>query len=117
MAPAAGAKIMADDFDVGGALNGVVSSLTTALPAIKDEATAKSALEGLTSAGATLDKVSGALGKVPADGKTALAGIAAAGLKALGPMIDTALGNSAASAVVKPALDGIKDKLTALAKG
>lgn len=110
------AKIMAGDMDVGSMMSGAMSTLTGALPAIKDEATAKAALPKLTEAGTAIDKIADAMGKLPGDGKKALSGMASTAITAMGPMITAAMGNSAASAVVKPVMDGIMAKLDMIAK-
>ena len=112
----AAVKIMAGDVDVGSMMSGALGNLTTALPSIKDEATAKAALPTLQDASGAIDKVAGAMGQLPGDGKKALAGMAGAAMGALGPMIDAAMGNSAASAIVKPMLDGIKAKIGTIAQ-
>jgi hypothetical protein len=115
-APPATAKIMVGDADIGAQLSGVVDTLKTVLPTLKDVASAKAATDKLADAAAKIDKLNGLAGQLPADGKKALAGLALAGLQTVQPMIDQALANSAVAAIAKPALDGIKDKLTALSK-
>ena len=111
------AKIMAGDVDVGGMLTGALGKLQSALPTIKDEASAKAALPQLTDAGSAIDKVAAAAGTLPADGKKALAGMVGPAMAALGPMVTAAMGNSAVSAIVKPVMDGIMAKLDTIAKG
>ena len=115
MAPAMG-SIMAGDLDVSGTFKGAVDKLTAALPAIKDEASAKAALPDLTAASDAVAKISGVADKIPADGKTALAGLAKAAVATLGPMVTAALANTAAGPIVKPVLDGIMAKLDAMSK-
>jgi hypothetical protein len=115
-APAAPAKIMVGDVDVGAQLSGIVDTLKTVIPTMKDDASANAAKDKLADAAAQIDKLKGLAGQLPADGKKALAALALAGLQAVQPMIDQALANSAVAAIAKPALDGIKDKLTALSK-
>ena len=110
------AKIMAGEMDVGSMMSSAMSNLTGALPTIKDEATAKAALPKLTEAGTAIDKIAGAMGQLPGDGKKALSGMAGTAITAMGPMITAAMGNSAASAVVKPVMDGIMAKLDMIAK-
>ena len=118
-APAATAMaphIMAGDVDVGGMLSGAVDKLKTALPTIKDEASAKAALPDLTAAGDAITKISGMADKIPADGKTAMIGMVKTAMGVLGPMATVALSNSAAGPIVKPVLDGIMGKLDAMSK-
>ena len=93
-----------------------MGKLTAALPTIKDESTAKAALPDLTAASDAVAKISGVADKIPADGKTALAGLIKTGMTALGPMVTAAESNSAAGGVIKPVLDGIMDKLNNLSK-
>jgi hypothetical protein len=114
--PAALAKIMAGDVDVGAQLAGALASLKTVLPTLKDNASAAAAKDKLSDAAAQLDKVSGLAAQLSADNKKALAAVALAGMQAIQPLIDSALTNSSVAAIVKPVLDGIKDKLTALSK-
>jgi hypothetical protein len=114
--PAAPPKIVIGDADIGAQLSGIVDTLKTVLPTMKDDASANAAKAKLADAAAQIDKLSGLAGQLPADGKKALAALALAGLQAVQPMIDQALANSAVAAIAKPALDGIKDKLTALSK-
>jgi hypothetical protein len=115
-APAAPAKIMAGDVDVGAQLSSALDGLKTVLPTLKDNASATAAKGKLSDAAAQLDKVSGLAGQLSADNKKALAAVALAGLQAVQPLIDSALTNSSVAAIVKPMLDSIKDKLTALSK-
>ena len=108
------AHIMAGDVDITGMMSGAMTKLSTALPTIKDEATAKAALPDLTAAGDAVAKVAGMTDKIPADGKTALAAMIKAGMATMGPMVTAAESNSAAGAVVKPVMDGIMAKLDAM---
>lgn len=110
------AHIMAGDVDISGMMSGAMTKLTTALPAIKDEATAKAALPDLTAAGDAVAKVAGMTDKIPADGKTALAAMIKTGMAAMGPMVTAAESNPAAGAIVKPVMDGIMAKLDAMSK-
>lgn len=120
MAPAATTAmapgIMVGDLNVTDTINGAMGKLTAALPTIKDESTAKAALPDLTAASDAVAKISGVADKIPADGKTALAGLIKTGMTALGPMVTAAESNSAAGGVIKPVLDGIMDKLNNLSK-
>ncbi len=113
-APAAMIKV--GDLDVTGTFNGALSKLTTALPTIKDAASANAALPALTDAQAAFDKVAGVYGQIPADAKPGLQGLAKTAIATLGPLVTAAVGNSAAGPIVKPLLDGIMGKLDALTK-
>jgi hypothetical protein len=108
---------MVGDANVGGQLSGVLDNLKTVLPTLTDAASANAAKDKLADAATQIDKINGLTGQLPADRKNALAVLALTGLQAVQPMIDQALGNSAVASVAKPALDAIKDKLTALSKG
>ncbi len=110
------AMIKVGDLDVTGTFNGALSKLTTALPTIKDEATAKAALPSLTDAQGAFDKVAGVYGQIPADSKPALQGLAKTAIATLGPLVTAALANSAAGPIIKPALDGIMAKLDTMTK-
>ncbi len=110
------AMIKVGDLDVTGTFNGAISKLTTALPTIKDEATAKAALPSLTDAQGAFDKIAGVAGQIPAEGKPALQGLAKTALATLGPMVTAALANSAAGPIIKPVLDAIMAKLDAMSK-
>jgi len=115
-APAMMAPIKVDDLDVSATFTGAIGKLTTALPTIKDEASAKAALPDLTAASDAVAKISGVTSKLPADGKTALAGMAKTAIGTLGPLVTAALANTAAGPIVKPVLDGIMAKLDAMTK-
>jgi Bacterial protein of unknown function (DUF937) len=113
-APAAMIKV--GDLDVTGTFNGALGKLTAALPTIRDEATAKAALPSLTDAQGAFDKIAGVYGQLGADAKPGMQGLAKTALSTLGPLVTAAMGNSAAGAVIKPALDGIMGKLNDMTK-
>lgn len=109
-------KIMIGNVDLAGQMNGAIGNVRTALGTIKDAGSAQAALPKLTEAAGQLEKVQALSAQLPADGKKSLAGMAAAALKTLEPLISAALAVSGVGPVAKPALDGLRSRLEAMAK-
>jgi hypothetical protein len=69
----------------------------------------------LTNAETTLATIETAAGSLPAEGRTALKALVEAALPTLRSSIDGLLGDSAISAILKPTLDTVLARLTAIA--
>ena len=110
------AMIKVGDLDVTGTFQGALGKLSAALPAIKDEATAKAALPAITDAQGAFGKIAGIATQMSATDKPVMQGLAKAAVSTLTPLITAALGNGPASAVVKPGLDAILASLDTLSK-
>ena len=106
---------MVGDLDVASTLNSALGKLTTALPNIKDAASATAALPSLNEASAAIDKVAGVSGQISADGKSAIATMIKTAMPSLNTMATGLIGTSATGPIVKPVLDGIMGKLASLA--
>jgi len=94
----------------------IFSGLTGTLSAVKDEATAKAALPKLTDSVTAIDALSKLQGTLGGDAKATLAKLVAGSLPQLTPLIATVLKIPGAEAVLKPVLDQVVAKLTAMSK-
>jgi hypothetical protein len=120
-APYAGAfaklrGVKAGDVDIGELATSAVNSVYSSLAGIKDEATAQTAMPGLTKAESQFDQLSGLLGQLSPETRKALADTFAAIRPNLDQLLDKALGLPGVGAVIKPAVDAIRSKLDELAK-
>jgi hypothetical protein len=105
------------DVDIGELATSAVNDLNSSLAGIKNEATAQTALPGLTKASSEFDQLTGLLGQLSPDTRKALAETFAGIRPTLDQLLDKALGIPGVSAMIKPAVDVIRSKLDALATG
>ena len=90
--------------------------MKASLGGITDATTAQAALPKLQEATGALEKVSGMTGKLQAEQKSALAALITAALPVINPLIDKVLAIPVVSDILKPAVDGLRAQLDALAK-
>jgi hypothetical protein len=102
--------------DLGTQVTSTVDLLKTSLQGITDTASAQAALPKLQDAAAQLDKVSGLAPQLSAGAKTAFAALVTAAIPTLNDMFDKVLAKPGVATVAKPAIDGLRAKLDALAK-
>ena len=109
-------NLTVDGVDLKSTLQSTLDGLKTALQGITDATTAKDALPNLDKSAADLDKVRELSGKLPIDGKTALAALVTAARPSIDQLFDKVLAIPGVDAVAKPAIDALRAKLDALSK-
>jgi len=107
--------IKVGDVDIGELATSAVNDLQSSAAGIKDEATAKTALPGLTKASSEFDQLTGLLGQLSPEARKALAETVTAIRPNLDALLDKALGIPGVGVIIKPTVDAIDAKLDALA--
>ena len=107
--------IKVGDVDVGELATSAVNDLQTSLAGIKDEATAQTALPGLTKASSEFDQLSGLLGQLSPEARKTVTEVFAAIKPNLDQLLDRVLGIPGVGTIIKPAVDAIRAKLDSLA--
>ena len=107
--------VKAGDVDVGELATAAVNDLYALLSGIKDKATAQTALSGLDKALSEFDRLSGVVGQVPPDARKRLADTITLIRPNITDLMDRVLGIPGVAAIIKPAVDAINLKLSALA--
>jgi hypothetical protein len=100
---------------VSSELAGVLSSLTSTLTGIKDVASAEAALPKLKDLNDKLDVPRKALAGLPESAKSSISALIKSAVSTVQALANKVLANTAASEKVKPVVDSIMEKLTALA--
>jgi len=108
--------LMVDGVDIGASVSSTIGTVKTTLESITDSATAQTALPKLEEATGALDKMSGVVGKLSPEQKTAFIGHITAARPALDPLFDKVLAIPGVSDIAKPTIDGLRVKLEALSK-
>jgi len=96
--------------------NETIANLTTTLANVKDGATAQAAVPALTSASGSLDSLQRLAAFLPPDARSQVSALAAGALPKLGPLVTNAVAVPGTEGILKPLLDAIVAKLTALSK-
>ncbi len=112
---AAANPLVVDGVDIGASVQGLLDQVTGALSGVTDATTAQAAVTTLTEADTALGGLQGQVGQLSAEGRSALATLVGAALPAIQATADRLLADSAIGAVLKPAVDGVMARLTALA--
>jgi len=94
----------------------ILAGLATTLGTVKDQATAQAALPKLTETAVAIDGLTKLTGTLSGDAKSTLAKLIASQLPTLTPLVASVLKVPGAEALLKPVLDQIVSKLTALSK-
>ena len=115
-APAVTDAMMIDGVDIGKDVTAMLGGLTPLLGGITDAATATAALPKITETAAQADKLSGLIGKLPADQKTRVSGMISTALPAIKAAVTKVMAVAGIPATLKPAVDGLIAKLEAMAK-
>ncbi len=102
--------------DLGSVTAKALGALTTALGGIKDEATAKAAVPGLTDIAKQIDGVKTAAALLSGDAKKPIASLVAAALPGITSAVEKAVGIPGAGALISPVLGPMISNLGALAK-
>jgi hypothetical protein len=100
---------------VSGELASAISSLTSTLTGIKDAATAEAALPKLKDLNDKLDAPKKALAGLPESAKSSISALIRSAVNTVQALANKVLANTGASEKVKPVVDSIMGKLTALA--
>jgi hypothetical protein len=112
---AAAGPLVVDGVDLGASLQGVLDRVSGALAGVTDAASAEAAVTTLTEADTALAGIQTAAAGLPAEGTSALQALVAGALPALKTTADTLLADSTLGPILKPIVDGLLAKLTALA--
>jgi hypothetical protein len=107
--------IKVGDVDVEELAKSAVNDVYSSLSGIKDDATAQSALPGLTKATSELDQLNGLLSQLSPEARKTLAETFASIRPNLAHLVDGVLAIPGVGAIIKPAVDAINVKLDALA--
>ena len=108
--------IKAGDVDVEEVATSAVNDLYTSLQGIKDEATAQSAMTGLTKASSEFDHLTGVLNQLSSENRKTLAELFASIRPNLDQLLDKALAIPGVGPIIKPTVDAIRAKLDTLTK-
>jgi len=107
--------IKVGDVDIGGLVKSAVDGLQSSLLGIKDEATAKAAVPGLSQAASRFDQLTGLLSQMTPETRKALADSIATIRPKLNTLFDQAVGLPGVGPVIQPTVDAIRSKLDTLA--
>ena len=108
--------IKVGDVDIGELATSAVNDAYTSLSGIKDEATAQSAVSGLTKATSEFDQLDGLLNQLTPETRKTVAEIFASIRPNLAQLMDRVLAIPGVGAIIEPAVDAINAKLDALTK-
>jgi len=100
--------------DVGKQITNSIASLRTTLDGVSDVTSAKAALPKLQEVAAQIDKTGGEVGQLSADQRKLLAGLVNPMMPAFNQLCDKVLAIPGVAEVLKPSVDTLKAKLTAL---
>ncbi|WP_457581601.1 DUF937 domain-containing protein [Ensifer canadensis] len=117
VAPEAGTpeqSLTVGGLDVGQQVKDGMASLQTTLTGVTDAASATAALPKLEDVSSQLDKVSGVAGQLSAGQKAALTALITPMMPTLNGLFDKVLAIPGVSDILKPTIDALKTKLTAL---
>jgi Bacterial protein of unknown function (DUF937) len=109
-------NLTVDGVDLRSTIQTTLDGLKTTLQGVSDAASAKAALPNLEASASQLDKVRELAGKLPVDGKTALAALVTAARPSIEQLLEKVLAIPGVDAVAKPTIDAIRAKLDALSK-
>ena len=108
-------NLQVGDVNVGERVSGVFGQATTALNDVTDAASAEAALPRLTEINSELDNLSGMVGQLPAEGKSALASLINSSLPELEALIAKVTEIPGVGAVIKPVADAMLENLRGMA--
>jgi len=109
-------NLTVDGVDLGSTIQTALGGLKTTLQGITDASTAKDALPNLDKSAADLEKVRDLSGKLPIDGKAALAALVTAARPSIDQLFDKVLAIPGVDAVAMPTIEALRAKLDALSK-
>jgi hypothetical protein len=109
-------NLTVDGVDLRSTIQTTLDGLKTTLQGVSDAASAQASLPKLETSAADLDRVRELAGKLPVDGKTALAALVTAARPSIEQLFDKVLAIPGVDAVAKPAIDALRAKLDKLSK-
>ena len=115
-APAAQSTAITPAAEASESARKILAGLATTLGTVKDQATAQAALPKLTETAVAIDGLTKLTGTLSSDAKSTLAKLIGSQLPTLMPLVASVLKAPGAEALLKPVLDQIVSKLTALSK-
>jgi len=104
----------AQGVDIGKQITNSIASIRTTLDGVSDVASAKAALPKLQEVAAQIDKSGGEVGQLSADQRRLVAGLVNPMMPAFSQLCDKVLAIPGVAEVLKPSIDAVKAKLTAL---
>jgi hypothetical protein len=107
-------NLVVGGLDIGKQITSSIASVRTTLDGVSDVASAQTARPKLQEVTAQIDKVSGAVGQLSADQRKLLAGLINPLMPAFNQMCDKVLAIPGVAEVLKPSVDTLKARLTAL---
>ena len=108
--------VKAGDVDVGELATAAVNDLYSSAQSIKDEATARSSMPGLTKTSSEFDQLTGVLNQLSPEDRKKLTDLIGSIRPNLDQLLDKALAVPGVAAIIKPTVDAIREKLDALTK-
>jgi hypothetical protein len=93
------------------------TSATQSLTKIKDEATARAAIPDLEELEGKISGLADMTAKLPGEAKTAVSGLLESGVDGIKSLVEKIMAIPGVESVVKPKMDAIMQKLTALTSG
>ena len=108
-------NLVVDDVNLGQEVTSAFESATTALNGVTDAASAEAALPRLSEIDANLDRLGGLAGRLPAEGKSALAALINGALPELEALIARVSDLPGVGDIIRPAANGLVEKLKAMA--
>lgn len=115
IADVAGDTLMVGDVNVSEQFGGITESLTGALTGITDAASAEAAVPQLEEASQGIDGIGDLIGQLGGDQQGMFGGLVSTALTALRPLIDQALAAAGEGSPIQPIVEGLLEKLTAMA--
>ena len=109
-------NLTVDGVDLRSTIQTTLDGLKTTLQGVSDAASAQASLPKLETSAADLDRVRDLAGKLPVDGKTALAALVTAARPSIEQLFEKVLAIPGVDAVAKPAIDALRAKLDTLSK-
>ena len=108
-------NLVVDDVNLGQEVTSVFENATAALSDVTDAASAEAALPKLNEIDANLDRLGGLAGRLPAEGKSALAALINGALPELEALIARVSDIPGVGDIIRPAANGLVQKLKAMA--
>lgn len=106
--------LVVDGVNIGNQINSTLNGLRTTLAGITDPASAQRALPQLQQLGSQLDQIAGLKGQLSASQRTTLNGMIAPAMTAIRDLSNKTLAIPGVADVIKPSVDSVMSKLTAL---
>jgi hypothetical protein len=107
-------SVMVGGVDIGRQLRDNLATLRTSLQGINDVASARAAIPAMRTAANEVDRVSGMLGQLSDEQRTAIAGAVAPVMASLNQLFDKALAIPGVGELLKPTVDSLRIKLADL---